>query len=55
MTTTVTNQLVSRVDSDVVKKILNHVDLWNEKRRRLAKVHGPPIEISILEDNSPSP
>jgi hypothetical protein len=37
------------------KKILNHLGLWDVKRKVPPKAHGPPIEAFILDDNSPIP
>jgi hypothetical protein len=38
-----------------IKKILNHLGLWDVKRKVPPKTHGPPIEAFILDDNSPIP
>jgi hypothetical protein len=42
-------------DSEIIKKILNHLGLWDVKRKVPPKAHGPPIEAFILDDSRPIP
>jgi hypothetical protein len=40
-------------DSEIIKKILNHLGLWDVKRKPPPRANGPPIEASsICEDPS---
>jgi hypothetical protein len=40
-------------DSEIIKKILNHLGLWDVKRKAPPRANGPPIEASsICEDPS---
>ena len=42
-------------DSEIVKKILKHQNLWDVKRKPLPRANGPPTEAFIIYDESSSP
>jgi hypothetical protein len=42
-------------DSEIIKKILKHLDLWDVKRKPPARANSPPTEIFISYDESSSP
>jgi hypothetical protein len=42
-------------DSEIIKKILNHLGLWDVKRKPPPRANGPPTESFIIYDESPSP
>ena len=42
-------------DQQIVKKILQHLDLWHVKRKPPARANGPPAEAFIIYDESSSP
>jgi hypothetical protein len=42
-------------DSEIIKKILKHLDLWDVRRKLPARAHGPPTETFIIYDESSSP
>ncbi len=42
-------------DSEIIKKILNDLGLWDVKRKVPPKAHDLPIEAFILDDSSPIP
>ena len=39
-------------DQQIVKKILQHLDLWHVKRKPPARANGPPTENFIIDDQS---
>jgi hypothetical protein len=41
--------------SQVIRKILKHLDLWDVKRKPPARSNAPPPETLIFYDESPSP
>ncbi len=42
-------------DSDIIKKILKHLDLWEVKRKAPPRANSPPTESCIIYDESSSP
>ncbi len=49
-------QLISFIeDRQIVKKILQHLDLWHVKRKPPARANGPPTESVIIYDECSSP
>ena len=42
-------------DSEIIKKILKHLDLWDVRRKPAARTHGPPTEALIIYNVSSSP
>jgi hypothetical protein len=42
-------------DSEIVKKILKHLDLWDVKRKPPPRANSPPTESFIIYDNSSAP
>ncbi len=42
-------------DSEIIKKILNHLGLWDVKRKPPARANGPPTESFIIYGESSSP
>jgi hypothetical protein len=42
-------------DSEIIKKILNHLGLWDVKRKPPPRANGPPTESFIIYDESSSP
>jgi hypothetical protein len=42
-------------DSEIIKKILNHLSLWDVKRKPPPRANGPPTESFIIYDQSSSP
>ena len=42
-------------DSEIIKTILNHLGLWNVKRKLPPCAHGPPAEAFIIYDESSAP
>ncbi len=42
-------------DSEIIKKILNHLGLWDVKRKPPPRSNGPPTESFITYDESSSP
>jgi hypothetical protein len=42
-------------DSEIVKKILKHLNLWDVKRKPPPRANGPPAESFIIYDESSSP
>lgn len=42
-------------DKDVIKKILEHLDLWDVKRKPPPTANAPPIDIFPAYDRSPAP
>ncbi len=42
-------------DSEIIKKILKHLDLWDFKCKPPARANSPPTEIFINYDESSSP
>ncbi len=42
-------------DSEIIKKILNHLGLWDVKRKPHPRANGPPTESFIIYDESSSP
>jgi len=42
-------------DSEIIKKILKHLDLWDVRRKPPARANGPPTEAFIIYDQSSSP
>ncbi len=42
-------------DSEIIKKILKHLDLWDVRRKPAARTHGPPTEALITYNVSSSP
>ena len=42
-------------DSEIIKKILNSLGLWDVKRKPPARANGPPTESFIIYDESSSP
>jgi hypothetical protein len=41
-------------DSEIIKKILKHLDLWDVKRKPPPRANGPPTESFIIYDESSS-
>ena len=42
-------------DCQITKKILNHLDLWDVKRKPPPRANAPPPEAFIISDDSPAP
>jgi hypothetical protein len=42
-------------DSQLIKKILKHLGLWDVKRKLPPRANGPPTEAIIVYDESSSP
>ena len=42
-------------DSEIIKKILKHLDLWDVKRKPPPCANGPPPEAFIIYDQSSAP
>ncbi len=42
-------------DSEIIKKILKHLDLWDVRHKSPARAHGPPTEAFIIYDEFSSP
>jgi hypothetical protein len=42
-------------DSEIIIKILKHLDLWDVRRKPPARANGPPTESFIIYDESSSP
>jgi hypothetical protein len=42
-------------DAQIIKKILNHLDLWDVKRKPPPRANAPPPEAFIIYDDSPAP
>ena len=42
-------------DSEIIKKILKHLDLWEVGRKPPPRANGPPNESSIIYDEPSSP
>jgi hypothetical protein len=42
-------------DEQLLKKILNHLGLWDVKRRQTPRANSPPIESFIILDESSTP
>ena len=42
-------------DSQIIKKILKHLDLWDVKRKPHPCANGPPPEAFIIYDQSSAP
>jgi hypothetical protein len=42
-------------DAPIIKKILNHLDLWDVKRKPPPRANAPPPEAFIISDDSPAP
>jgi hypothetical protein len=42
-------------DSEIIKKILNHLGLWEVKRKPPPRANGPPTETIIIYDESSAP
>jgi hypothetical protein len=42
-------------DNQIVKKILQHLDLWHVKRKPPARANGPPTDTIIIYDESSAP
>ena len=42
-------------DSEIIKKILNHLGLWDVKRKPPPRANGPPIEASSICDDPSAP
>jgi hypothetical protein len=42
-------------DSEIIKKILKHLDLWDVKRKPPPRANGPPTESFIIYDEFSSP
>jgi len=42
-------------DSNIIKKILKHLGLWEVKRKPPPRAKGPPTEAIIIYDESSSP
>ncbi len=49
-------KIISMIDdSEIIKKILNHLGLWDVKRKPPPRANGPPTEAIIVYDESSSP
>ncbi len=49
-------KIISMIDdSEIIKKILNHLGLWEVKRKPPPRANGPPTEAIIVYDESSSP
>jgi hypothetical protein len=42
-------------DAQIIKKIINHLDLWDAKRKPPPRANAPPPEAFIISDDSPAP
>jgi hypothetical protein len=42
-------------DAQIIKKILNHLDLWDVKRKPPPRANAPQPETFIISDDSPVP
>jgi hypothetical protein len=42
-------------DSEIIKKILKHLGLWDVKRKPPPRANGPPTEAIIIYDESSAP
>jgi hypothetical protein len=42
-------------DQQIVKKILQHLDLWHVKRKPPPRANGPPAEAIVIYDESSAP
>ncbi len=42
-------------DSEIIKKILKHLGLWDVKHKPPPRANGPPNETFIIYDESSSP
>ena len=42
-------------DQQIVKKTLQHLDLWHVKRKPPARANDPPTQAIIIFDDSPAP
>ena len=42
-------------DQQIIKKILQHLDLWHVKRKPPARANGPPADTIIIYDESSAP
>jgi hypothetical protein len=42
-------------NSEIIKKILKHLDLWDVRRKPPARANGPPTEAFIIYNQSSSP
>ena len=42
-------------DSEIIKKILNHLGLWDVKRKPPPRANAPPSEAIIIYDESSAP
>ena len=42
-------------DSEIIKKILKHLDLWDVKRKPPPRSNDPPLEAIIIYDESSAP
>ena len=42
-------------DPDVIKKILNHLGLWDVKRKLRPTANAPPIDVFTAYDEQPGP
>jgi hypothetical protein len=42
-------------DQQIVKKILQHLDLWYVKRKPPPRANGPPTEAIIIYEESSAP
>jgi len=42
-------------DSEIIKKILKHLDLWDVKRKPPPCANGPPPEAFTIYDHSSAP
>ena len=42
-------------DAEIIKKILNHLGLWDVKRKPPPRANGPPTEAIIIYDESSAP
>jgi hypothetical protein len=49
-------RIISLIDaSQIIKKILKHLNLWDVKRKPPPRANGPPTEAIIIYDQSPAP
>jgi len=42
-------------DSEIIKKILQHLDLWHVKRKPPARANDPPTQATIIFDDYSAP
>ena len=42
-------------DEDVIKKILQHLGLWDIKRKPSPRANAPPIDVFPAYDDQPGP